>query len=66
MERAENPKKVVNALKHALMNTVPCIRYRPGLQSLLVFPLSLTPARLTDRILALVTGAPKPPTGVRK
>ena len=66
IERAENPKKVINALKHAVMNTVPHIRYRPGLQSRLFFPLSLAPAWLVDRILALATGAPNSPAGVCK
>ena len=41
MKKAEDPAKVVQALKHAVMNTVPQIRYRPGWQSSCVmFPLS--------------------------
>jgi NAD(P)-dependent dehydrogenase (short-subunit alcohol dehydrogenase family) len=66
IERAENPKKVIKALKHAVMNTVPCIRYRPGLQSLLLFPLSLAPAWLVDRIATIATGASNPPSGIRR
>ncbi|CAF0984048.1 unnamed protein product [Adineta ricciae] len=65
MERAENPKKVINVLKHAVMNSKPCIRYRPGLQSPIVFPLSIVPTWLADRILMIVMGSPYQPTCLR-
>ncbi|UJR32212.1 hypothetical protein I4U23_019677 [Adineta vaga] len=65
MKRAENPKKVINALKHAVMNTKPWTRYRPGLQSPLFFPLSLGPTWLVDPILAIALRSPNPPTGLR-
>ncbi|CAF1030538.1 unnamed protein product [Adineta ricciae] len=46
---AENPTKVVKSLRHAVTNTVPRIRYRPGWQAkLLFFPLSMLPAWLAD------------------
>ncbi|CAF1141167.1 unnamed protein product [Adineta steineri] len=45
---AENPNKVINALKHAVMNTKPHIRYRPGWQSNVMFVLSQCPAWLVD------------------
>lgn len=66
MDRAENPRKVVNALKHAVMNTVPCIRYRPGFQSPLFFPLSIIPAWITDQIISAATGASIKPAGLHK
>ncbi|CAF3493699.1 unnamed protein product, partial [Rotaria sp. Silwood2] len=41
--------KVVRALQHAVINTVPHIRYRPGWQSSLIFfPLSNLPAWMID------------------
>ena len=52
MKAAEDPQKVVQALKHAVMNTVPRIRYRPGWQSSYVmFPLSRGPAWLVDWLM---------------
>ncbi|CAF5117215.1 unnamed protein product, partial [Rotaria sp. Silwood1] len=36
-KHAEDPMKVVRALQHAVMNTVPRIRYRPGWQANLFF-----------------------------
>ncbi|CAF3716576.1 unnamed protein product [Rotaria sp. Silwood1] len=48
-KHAEDPMKVVRALQHAVMNTVPCIRYRPGWQSsLFFFPLCNLPAWFVD------------------
>jgi 11-cis-retinol dehydrogenase len=53
VQNAENPNKVVRSLQHAVMNTVPCIRYRPGWQSKFIFfPLSMCPAWVTDLFLA--------------
>jgi hypothetical protein len=50
---AENPKKVIQVLEHAIMSTTPQIRYRPGWQSsLFFFPLSLLPVWLVDKILS--------------
>ena len=49
---SENPQKVIKSLSHAVMNTVPRIRYRPGWQSsLFFFPLSILPAWITDLVL---------------
>jgi NAD(P)-dependent dehydrogenase (short-subunit alcohol dehydrogenase family) len=49
---AEDPIKVVRALQHAVMNTVPHIRYRPGWQSGIVFfPVSMLPAWIVDWLL---------------
>jgi len=49
MINAENPTKVLKALRHAVMNTVPRIRYRPGWQSsLFFFPLAMLPAWVVD------------------
>jgi NAD(P)-dependent dehydrogenase (short-subunit alcohol dehydrogenase family) len=52
------------SVEHAVMNTVPCRRYRPGLQSQLFFPLSLAPTWLVDRILAMAIVTTNPPAGV--
>jgi hypothetical protein len=46
------------------MNTISCKRYRPGLQSPLLFPLSLAPIWLVDRILAMAIVTTNPPAGV--
>ncbi|CAF0831866.1 unnamed protein product [Adineta ricciae] len=63
---AENPKKVVNVLRHAVMNTKPQIRYRPGWQSsVLMFTLSTLPARLADIIIEKANTAAVNPSGVR-
>jgi hypothetical protein len=63
---AENPKKVVNALKHAVMNTVPCIRYRPGWQSsTIMFTLSRCPAWFADFIIKMSSTATTIPAGAR-
>jgi NAD(P)-dependent dehydrogenase (short-subunit alcohol dehydrogenase family) len=67
MKHAENPAKVVQALKHAVMNTVPRIRYRPGWQSSFVmFPMSRGPAWLVDFIMIRPSLKGVPPAGVRK
>ncbi|CAF1593344.1 unnamed protein product [Rotaria sp. Silwood1] len=50
---AEDPMKVIRALQHAVMNTVPRIRYRPGWQSSLVFyPISNLPTCIVDWLLS--------------
>jgi NAD(P)-dependent dehydrogenase (short-subunit alcohol dehydrogenase family) len=67
IQNAENPSKVVRALRHAVMNTVPCIRYRPGWQSsIFFFPLSMCPAWLADLVIARIGGSGVLPAGVRK
>ncbi|CAF4177032.1 unnamed protein product [Rotaria sp. Silwood2] len=64
---AEDPMKVVRALQHAVMNTAPHIRYRPGWQSGLVFfPLSRLPAGFVDWILSKLIKAVDVPAGVSK
>jgi NAD(P)-dependent dehydrogenase (short-subunit alcohol dehydrogenase family) len=63
-KNAEDPYKVVRAIEHAVMNTNPRIRYRPGWQSSLVlYPLSLLPAWLVDKLLLNATTSV--PNGVR-
>jgi NAD(P)-dependent dehydrogenase (short-subunit alcohol dehydrogenase family) len=62
---AEDPIKVVHTMQHAVINTAPCIRYRPGWQSsLLFFPLSMSPAWLADLIIDKGQGASVQPAGV--
>ncbi|CAF3952888.1 unnamed protein product [Rotaria sordida] len=64
---AEDPMKVVRALQHAVMNTVPCIRYRPGLQSSIIFfPLSRLPDWILDRTLMIVENLHAIPANVSK
>lgn len=62
---AENPAKVVKALRHAVMNSEPRIRYRPGWQSsLFFFPLSMLPAWIADYVVIHLRGLTVPPAGV--
>ena len=62
---AENPIKVVHALQHAVVNTAPRIRYRPGWQSsLFFFPLSMGPAWIADLLMDKARGANVTPAGV--
>ncbi len=64
---AEDPNKVVQALKHAVMNTAPRIRYRPGWQSpFVMFPMSRGPAWLADFIMIRPTLTGILPAGIRK
>ena len=66
IRNAEDPSKVVNALRHAVMNTVPRIRYRPGYQSsLFFFPISIAPSWLADLIMARISRSGALPAGVR-
>lgn len=66
MKYAEDPAKVVRALKHAVMNSVPQIRYRPGWQSSYVmFPISRAPAWMTDYLMIRPFLKGTPPTGLR-
>lgn len=63
---AENPRKVIRAMKHAVLNSQPEIRYRPGFQSsILMFALSQFPAGLADFIIQWVTPAGIVPSGVK-
>jgi NAD(P)-dependent dehydrogenase (short-subunit alcohol dehydrogenase family) len=67
MKRAEDPVKVVQAVKHAVMNTVPRIRYRPGWQSsYIMFPMSRGPAWLADLFMMRPSLRGVPPAGVSK
>ncbi|CAF3456360.1 unnamed protein product [Rotaria sp. Silwood2] len=55
MKHPDNPKHVVRAVQHAVMNINPCIRYRPGWQAKLFFiTLYLPPTWLIDKLLAKV------------
>ncbi|CAF4937120.1 unnamed protein product [Rotaria sp. Silwood1] len=62
---AEDPMKVIRALQHAVMNTVPRIRYRPGWQSSLVFyPISNLPTCIVDWLLNDLDKSPYVPAFV--
>ncbi|UJR14371.1 hypothetical protein I4U23_001367 [Adineta vaga] len=51
---ADNPRKVIVAIQHAVSNTNPAIRYRPGWQSNLFFFLSyICPTQVMDYLLNL-------------
>lgn len=53
-QTADDPTKVVRAMCHAVSSVRPSIRYRPGWQSsLFCFPLSMAPASIVDRLIAL-------------
>ena len=65
LQNAENPHKVIKALRHAVMNSVPKTRYRPGWQSsLFFFPLSMLPTCAADYILAKLGGFNVVPDGL--
>ena len=67
IKKAEDPSKVVHALEHAVMNSKPQIRYRPGWQSSLIFfPLSMLPAWLVDWTLIQLTKGIVVPAGVSR
>lgn len=67
IKHAEDPMKVVRALEHAVINTDPRIRYRPGWQaSLLFYPLSMMPAWIVDLLLRNLTKSALVPAGVAK
>jgi NAD(P)-dependent dehydrogenase (short-subunit alcohol dehydrogenase family) len=62
---AEMPYKVVRSLRHAVMNSVPRIRYRPGWQStLFFFPLSMLPAWIADYVMIKTSGITVLPAGL--
>jgi len=64
---AEDPNKVVQALQHAVINSKPEIRYRPGWQSkFFFFPLSMGPAWLADFVLIRASNSGVIPADVRK
>lgn len=66
IKQAENPRKVVVALTHAVMNTVPQIRYRPGWQSsTFMFALSMCPTWFADFIIKISNTASTIPVGAR-
>ena len=65
LKHAEDPMKVVRVLEHAVMNSEPCIRYRPGWQSsVLFFPISTLPTWVADWILLRVLKLKSLPAGV--
>jgi NAD(P)-dependent dehydrogenase (short-subunit alcohol dehydrogenase family) len=67
LKYAEDPIKVVRALQHAVMNTTPQIRYRPGWQSgVVLFPLSMLPAGITDSLLSNLVKSKLLPASVAK
>ncbi|CAF1007193.1 unnamed protein product [Rotaria sordida] len=64
---AEDPNKVIRVLQHAIINSKPKIRYRPGWQSKYFFlPLSMAPAWLADFILNRASYSNINPASVRK
>ncbi|UJR14369.1 hypothetical protein I4U23_001365 [Adineta vaga] len=65
-KNAEDPIKVIQVLQHAVMNTVPHIRYRPGFQSSVIFfPLSMLPAGLVDYLIAKIRTSSTIPAGIQ-
>lgn len=67
IQNAENPQKVIKSLCHAVMNTVPRIRYRPGWQSsLFFFPLSMLPAWIADLVIIKTRNFDAIPTGIHE
>jgi len=60
---AENPMKVVQAMRHAVMNTNPRIRYRPGWQSKVIYLLvRISPVWVQDKLFIFFS--PLVPAGV--
>jgi hypothetical protein len=67
MKYAEDPIKVVRAVQHAIMNTAPHTRYRPGIQSSLIFfPISMLPAGIADYLLRKLIKSTHIPASVQK
>jgi NAD(P)-dependent dehydrogenase (short-subunit alcohol dehydrogenase family) len=65
MNNAEDPLKAVRAIQHAVMNTNPRIRYRPGWQAKLIFTIfMLFPDWLVDQ-LVLAGSSGLIPAGIR-
>jgi 11-cis-retinol dehydrogenase len=65
IKNAEDPQKVVRALQHAVLNSEPRIRYRPGWQSsVLFFPLSTLPTWIVDEFLKRLSNVNRLPGGV--
>ena len=66
INNAEDPMKVVLALRHAVMNTRPCIRYLPDWQAkLLFYPASMLPAWLLDLLITKLASSSIPPAGIK-
>ncbi|CAF3713357.1 unnamed protein product [Rotaria sp. Silwood1] len=64
-KHAEDPMKVIRVLQHAVMNTDPHIRYRPGWQSSLIFfPISNLPTWIVDWIFSKLDKSPHIPVFV--
>ena len=67
INNAEDPGKAVRALRHAVFNTEPRIRYRPDWQSTLFFhPMSMLPAWLFDAFVYKLTATSRSPAGISK
>ncbi|CAF0872078.1 unnamed protein product [Rotaria sp. Silwood1] len=55
MINADDPSRVVRAIQHAVMNSKPHIRYRPGWQGKVIFYLLyLSPTWFSDKLLSKV------------
>ena len=64
---AEDPDKVVQALQHAVLNSKPEIRYRPGWQSkFFFFPLTVLPTWIADKVLIGAMNSNTEPAGLQK
>ncbi|CAF4925458.1 unnamed protein product, partial [Rotaria socialis] len=67
LKHAEDPMKVVRALQHAVANTMPHIRYRPGWQSSMIFfPLSMLPAWSVDWFFGKLMKSTLAPASISK
>ncbi|UJR14366.1 hypothetical protein I4U23_001362 [Adineta vaga] len=65
-KHADDPIKVIHVLQHAVMNTVPHIRYRPGFDSSVIyFPLSMLPTGLVDYVAFKEKASSTIPTGIQ-
>ncbi|CAF1601379.1 unnamed protein product [Rotaria magnacalcarata] len=66
INNAENPMKVIRALRHAVMNSKPRIRYLPDWQAKLFFyPVSMLPSWLFDIIIMKLASPSIVPAGIK-
>ncbi|CAF2070091.1 unnamed protein product [Rotaria magnacalcarata] len=66
IKHADDPMKVVRALRHAVMNTKPRVRYQPDLYAKFFFyPASMLPAWLFDLLALKLVGPSLLPAGVK-
>jgi len=63
--KAEDPIVVVNAICHAVSNSSPRVRYRPGFQSPLFFTLSTLPAGVVDWWFRVASGITERPAAYK-